>query len=540
MQRFIDRGIFLTFTRIFILHMFKAIIIHILFLALVFLSSCGGSKKVSQAQKAYEIGEYTRAATLYKNAYKKEKNKFYKGEYSWYLGQCYRITNQPTKAAAAYGRAVRYKCQEREAELYMAECYRKAGKIDKAIPVYEAYLEKVPNDVRAQKGLASCMMLQKDPKPNRYQVSKEKKLNSKFSDFSPAYGGTGYDYVIFTSMRTEGKSKRKNRITGQGTSSLYYSKKNTKDEWDEPELFEEPINNEKYDDGVPCVTGSGKEMLFTRCKFDNEKPVGAEIVACKRQGGYWDEPYIITLNMDSALLDSTVIAHPAISADGEILYFISDMPGGFGGKDIWKAPKQGEGQWGEPINMGSAINTPGDEMFPYMRTDGVLYFSSDTHIGFGGLDIFKAELDEEGKWQVSNMGTPINSEGDDFGIVFQDKSEQGLFSSSRGSSKGIDNIYSFVLPKLKFQLNGSILNENKEVVKGAYLRLIGSDGTTLKMNIANDGSFKVKLKPNTDYVFLVAAKGYLNKKVKFTTSGEIDDKDFEYHLVMEKPIQTVN
>ncbi len=520
--------------------MCRIIISYLFIFILLVLSSCAGSKKVGQAQKAYEIGEYTRAASLYKKAYQKEDNKFYKGQYSWYLGQCYRITNKPTKAASAYSKAVRYKCEEREAELYMAECYRKAGKIDKAVPVYESYLEKVPNDIRAQRGLASCMMLQKDPKPNRYQVVKEKKLNSKFSDFAPAYGGTEYDYVIFTSMRTEGKSKRKNRITGQGTSSLYYSKKNTKDEWDEPVLFEEPINNEKFDDGVACVSAGGKEMMYTRCKFDNEKPVGAEIVACKRQGGYWDEPAVISLALDSALLDSTVIAHPAISPDGETLYFVSDMPGGIGGKDIWKSSKIGDGQWGEPVNMGTVINTPGDEMFPYVRADGMLYFSSDTHIGFGGLDIFRAEKDELGNWQVSNMGRPINSEGDDFGIVFQDKDERGMFSSSRGSAKGVDNIYSFVLPKLKFQLNGSILNENKEVVKGAYLRLIGSDGTTLKMNVATDGTFKVKLNSNTDYVFMVAAKGYLNQKVKFSTSGEIDDKDFEYHLVMEKPIQTVD
>lgn len=498
-------------------------------------SGCSGGKKVSQAQKAFEIGEYTKAAELYKKAYSREKNKYNKGEYSYFMGESYRIINKPTKAASAYSKAVRYKYPERQAQFYMAESYRKAGKLDKAIPEYETYLEEVPADVRAQKGLASCMMLKKGSKQNRYQVDKIKKLNSKFSDYSPAYASKSFDYLIFSSMRTEAKNKRKNRVTGQGTSAIYYSKIDSKGEWTDPTAFEEPINFPQFDDGSPCVGLDGKTLYYTRCRYDNTKPMGAEIVFCSRKGGKWGEPEALTIGEDSL-----VVAHPAISADGETLYFVSDRDGGFGGKDIWKTQKSGEGGWGEPVNLGSAINTSGDEMFPYVRMDGVLYFSSDTHIGFGGQDIFKAELNEEGEWTVVNMGTPINSNSDDFGIVFKDKLEEGILSSSRGSSKGIDNLYSFILPKLNFTLNGKIVNKNDEVVNGAYLRLIGSDGTTLKINAPTDGSFKVKLKPGTDYVFLVAAEGYLNQKVKFTTSGETDDKDYEYNVVMEKPIQKID
>ncbi|MCW3804010.1 tetratricopeptide repeat protein [Plebeiibacterium marinum] len=506
----------------------------LLLLLLIILSACSGKKKVSLALKSYEIGEYTRAAELFKRAYSGEKNKYIKGEYSYYMGECYRITNKPTKAASAYSKAIRYKYPERQARFYMAESYRKAGKLEKAIPEYETYLEEVPADVRAQKGLASCMMLQKQPKEGRYQIEKIKRLNSKFSDFSPAFVGDSYDYVVFSSMRTESKKKRKNRITGQGVSSLYFSKIDAKDEWSEPEAFEDPINLPQVDDGAPNVSSDGKELYYTRCKYDNTKPMGAEIVVCSRSGGRWGEPVAIQIG-----LDSLVVAHPAISPDGNTLYFVSDREGGYGGKDIWKTNKSGEG-WGEPENLGSAINTPGDEMFPYVREDGSLYFSSDTHVGFGGQDIFKGEIDEEGLWQVTNMGAPINSESDDFGIAFKGKSEEGIFSSSRGSAKGVDNLYSFILPKLKFELSGSIMNNNEEVVLGAYLRLIGSDGTTLKINAPADGTFKVKLKPDTDYVFLVAAEGYLNQKVKFSTSGEIDDKDFEYDIVLEKPMQKIS
>ncbi|TLX70673.1 tetratricopeptide repeat protein [Labilibacter sediminis] len=507
----------------------------VLLTVLLVFTACSGGKKVSQAQKAFEIGEYTKAAELYKRAYSGEKNKYNKGEFSYFMGEAYRLTNKPTKAASAYSRAVRYKYPVREARLYMAESYRKAGKLEKAIPEYEIYLEEVPADVRAQRGLASCMMLQKNPKDNRYIVEKIKGLNSKYSDFSPAYAGKSYDYVIFSSMRTESKSKRKNKVTGQGTSSIYYSKIDAKGEWTEPEAFEEPINYPQFDDGTPCVTLDGKQLYFTRCRYDNTKPMGAEIVSCSRTGGKWGEPEAITMGDDSL-----VVAHPAISSDGETLYFVSDRDGGYGGKDIWKTKRTGEGGWGEPENLGFAINTPGDEMFPYVRMDGTLYFSSDTHIGFGGQDIFRAEMnEEEGQWEINNMGAPINGPSDDFGIVFKGKSEEGIFSSSRGSTKGIDNLYSFILPKLKFTLNGKIVNKNSEVVEGAYLRLIGSDGTTLKVKVPADGSFKVKLKPATDYVFLVAAEGYLNQKVKFSTSGEVDDKDYQFDIVLEKPIQKV-
>ena len=501
-----------------------------IFLSIIIIG-CSGGKRISQAKKAFEIGEYAKSAELYKRAYSREKNKYNKGEYSYFMGECYRITNKPTKAASSYSKAVRYNYPVREAQLYMAECYRKAGKLDKAIPEYEAYLEKVPADTRAQKGLASCMKMKKEPKDNRYEVAKIKRLNSKFSDYSPAYAGKSFDYVIFSSMRTEAKQRRKNRVTGQGTSALYYSKIDSKGEWTDPEAFEEPINNPAFDDGAPNIGSDGKSLYFTRCRFNNEEAMGTEIVLCSRKGGRWEEPQTIAIGTDSS---SIVIAHPAISPDGNELYFVSDREGGLGGKDIWKTLK-GKNGWGEPINLGVAINTKGDEMFPYMRQNGILYFSSDTHIGFGGQDIFKAEPDEEKGWIVSNMGSPINSNSDDFGIVFKGKEEEGIFTTSRGSSKGIDNLYSFVLPKLHFTLNGSIKNKNNEIVEGAYLRLIGSDGTTMKINTPSDGTFKVKLKPDTDYVFLVAAKGYLNQKVKFSTAGEMDDKDYNFDVVMVKP-----
>ncbi len=502
---------------------------------IILVSGCSVHKRVSMAQKSFEIGEYTQAAALYKKAYSKQKNKFLKGEYSFYMGECYRITNKPTKAASSYSKAVRYKYSNRDAQFYLAESYRKAGKIAKALPEYETYLKEVPADIRAQRGLASCLMVQKKPEKTRYQVEKVKRFRSRYSDYSPAYANNSYDYVIFSSMRTSAKKKLKNKITGQGTSSLYYSKLNAKGEWEEPELMDEPINVEGVDDGAPNISMDFKQLYYTRCMYDNDQPMGASIVLSQRTGGKWGEPATIQIGQDSV---SIVIAHPAISPDGGSLYFVSDREGGYGGKDIWVSHKLGEA-WGKPENLGSAINTPGNEEFPYVRMDGTLYFSSDTQIGYGGLDIFKAKINEKGEWEISNMGEPVNSEGDDFGIVFKGNKEEGLLSSSRGSTKGVDDIYHFIRPQLKFKLNGKIVNQNGEEVAGAYLRLIGSDGTVSKINAPTDGVFTVDLKPDTDYVFLIAAKGYLNQKINVSTVGEQNDKDFAFDVVMEKPIKRV-
>lgn len=497
-------------------------------LLLPVLNGCFLGKNVSNANKAYEIGEYNRAASQYKRAYSREKNRYTKGELSFYMGECYRTINIPRKAASYYSKSVRYKFEEQIAELYMADMYLAAGKYEEALEGYESYLEKKGFDRRASNGIASCKLAMDENNLTRYQIQKIKGLsNTRFSDYSPGYAGNDYDQVYFSSMRTEKKSRRRSRITGQGGSNLYVARIDAKGKWTEAESLGETINTE-FDEGAGTLSSDGKDMYFTRCKYDNEKPLGAEMLKMSRTGGKWSEPEVIQVKGDSLL-----VAHPAISNDGNTLYFVSDMPGGVGGKDLWKAEKGGEGGWADPVNMGEIINTPGDEMFPYVRLDGTLFFASNAHIGYGGLDIYKAVKDEEDQWQVINLGRPINSESDDFGIVYKGLEEEGLFSSSRGSSKGVDNIYSFVLPKLNFEMRGEVRSQKDNTpITDAYLRLIGTDGTNLKLRISEDGSFGTKLNKNTDYVFMVAAKGYFNQKEKITTVNLEDDQIFEFNMEM--------
>jgi peptidoglycan-associated lipoprotein len=478
--------------------------------------------------RAYNIGEYHRANPLLKKAYTKDKNKYTKGEISYYLGDCYRRTNLPLKAAFAYSKSVRYKFEMRDAGLYMADSYRNAGKYEKALEAYKNYIENAPRDIRAELGIKSCKMAMNDSVPGAYTVEKMKVLNSKFSDFCPVYVGKDYEQVYFTSMRTEKKKRKRNQITGQGGADIYFSRIDAKGNWTKPQALEDPINTE-FDEGTGSVTADGKKMYITRCRYEKEEATFPEIYEMSREGGRWSEPTLVTFQE----VDSVMFAHPAISPHGGTLYFVSDMPGGRGGKDIWMA-NRADGQWGKPVNMGPDINTPGDEMFPYVRSDGTLYFSSDTHVGYGGLDIFKAvkkETDNGTIYEIVNLGDPINTFADDFGIVFKGENDEGILSSARGSSRAIDNLYTFSMPKLEFRLTGNVLSgKTGEPVEEAYMRIIGTDGTNLKMSLQNDGSFNMKLKPNTDYVLLVAAKGYFNHKEKFSTANQPESKDFNFEI----------
>ncbi len=504
--------------------MFRIIQFCFIAFLLSFLLSCG-SRKQSAALKSFEIGEYHRAEGRLKVVYNSEKNKFAKGQHSFYLGECYRLINMPKKAASSYNKAVRNKYSDPLALLYMGESYRKAGEYSKAIEAYQQYLEKKSFDVMASNGILSCQMAMGAPVVQPWQVEKAKAFNSKYSDFAPAFGGSSSDQVYFTSMRSDKKKRKLNRITGQGNSSIFLSKIDAKGEWTKPERLEEPITS-AFDDGAPNMSIDGKTMYFTRCPYVNTQPNTAQVFEVQRSGGRWGEPVQIIPGGDS-----TMVAHPAISPDGTTLYFVSNRPGGLGGKDLYKSEKI-NGEWGIATNLGSAINTPGDEMYPYIRADGVLYFASDGHIGFGGLDIFKVETDEQGREKVVNLGRPLNSEADDFGIVFDGKREAGFFSSSRGSAKGYDDLFAFAMPEINYDLRGVVSFPSKKTSATVNLRLVGTDGTIQKLPVGGDGSFGSRLEKNTDYVLLASAPGFYNTKENFSTRSVSGGPTIEVNLKM--------
>jgi peptidoglycan-associated lipoprotein len=492
----------------------------------IVLNGCAIFQKSNNGVKAYEIGEYNRAALVFKKAYTQEKNKYLKGEISFKMAECYRLTNRPTKAVPAYSRALRTTYKNPLMELYLGQCLLKSGKAEEARTHIQKYLDEYPADLLAQDLMKSCDIQLKPPVAKRYTVEKIKDFNSKYSSFSPVYGGTENDVIYFSSLRFAGKLKGLSKITGQGPSNIYSIRKDSKGKWMKPEALDEVINT-PFDEGACALSPDGKELYFTRCKYDATKVLGSDVMVVKRSGGQWGEPTLVKLAGDSL-----ISAHPAVSVDNLTLYFVSDMPGGKGGKDIWKVERASEGdEWGQPVNVGFPVNTKGDEMFPTISPDGILYFSSDGLPGMGGLDIFRLGKDSRDSLVAINMGYPINSIADDFGMVFKQESQQGLLTSSRDNVKGLDNIYGFSYTLPELSLKGTIFDEkSRQPLAKAYMRLVSSDGLQQKVDIQPDGSFSLKIKPKTDYVFLVAAEGYFNSRTRFSTGPLVDDKVYTFQV----------
>lgn len=502
--------------------------------------SCSARKYMDTAGKSFEIGEYAQSIEKYRKAYRSPKLGKEKGEITFRIAESYYKLSDFAKAVVWYKNAIKRNNSEPLCMLHYADCLRATQKYEEAITWYQTYLGVKPDDELAKNGLeASKTVNGWLDKPNRYIVNIVKELNSKDNDYCPVFVGGRDNEVIFTSTRDIVTGKRKSNITGTRFGDLLTSKfEIQKQKWETPKLLEEnDLINTTSDEGAATLSEGGDLMIFTRCRYDKTKDLGAELFSANQSRGEWSEPTLIEL-----VGDSLIAAHPSLSADGTMLYFVSDRPGGYGGKDIWVSSDKG-GKFDKPVNLGPEINTPGDEEFPFIRENGELYFSSNYHVGIGGLDIFKAVKDDKGKWKVENMKAPINSPGDDFGISFiKGEVEKGLFSSNRKGSRG-DDIYSFYLPPKVFNVSGEVSNkETNQKIDGAMIRIIGTDGTNLKMR-ADGGRFQLKLKPETEYVFAAFKDGFLNDKVRTSTIGLEDSKEFHFQFKLsptDEPIKVNN
>ncbi|HLO58034.1 MAG TPA: OmpA family protein [Bacteroidales bacterium] len=503
----------------------------------------GQSKKTEKAYTTFEAGEYYAAIDQFKEAYQKTSDKKEKLNIAFYIAECYRKTDNAPQAALWYGKVIAKDYDNPLSILYYADALRMNQNYEEAKAQYQHYKELVPDDPRASDGILSCdFSLQWIDQPTGYQVEEQKFINSKFSDYSPSYSRGDYSEVFFTSSRDETTGNSEHGGTGQEFADIFFSTMDKKGKWSTPVPLPEPVNTEA-EEGTPVFSSDYNTMYFTRCNVSKRKALGCEIYTATRSGDKWSD--IESLGIEP---DSIVVAHPAISPDNNTLYFVSDMDGsmktpeGTNSKDIWMTTREGKG-WSAPVNLGTPINTPGDEVFPFVHSDGTLYFSSDGHIGMGGLDIFKAVKGENGQWQVENMKYPINSAADDFGIVFEKDKESGYFSSSR-KGKTSDDIYSFMLPPLKFTITGVVKNEKTdEIIPEAVIKSIGSDGITLDTKAGKDGVFKFNLKPGTDYVFIAEKPGFLKGKERESTKGVAKSTDFKTEIYMastETAIQVEN
>ncbi len=519
----------------------KQAFLKILLLCLVvLLASCSARRLMNTATVSYQIGEYYNSIEKNKKAYRSQKLRAEKNKIAFMIGEAYYHISDFGKAAVWYKNAIKQKNDDPLCMLHYADCLKATQKYDEALVWYQTYLGIKPDDQYAKNGIESCKIANSWlDKPSRYIVNAVKELNSKDNDYCPAFVSGRDNEVIITSTRDLSNGKRKSEITGTRYADLFSSNFEVqKQKWSKPKSIDENnMINTTGDEGAATISDKGDLMIFTRCLYDKQKDMGSQLLFSKQSHGEWGEPTAIKI-----VGDSLIAAHPSLSADGTTLYFVSDRPGGYGGKDIWMATGKGS-TFEKPVNLGPEINTPGDEMFPFIRENGDLYFSSNYHTGLGGLDIFKAVKDDKGKWKIENMKAPINSPGDDFGIIFsKGEVDKGLFSSNRKGSKS-DDIYSFYLPPKIFNATGEIFNkETNQKVDGAQVRIIGTDGTNLKVR-ANGGRFQYKLKPETEYVFAAFKDGYLNDKARLTTIGLDDSKDFRFVFKLaptDEPIKINN
>ena len=473
------------------------------------LMACGSEKGIKVGDQYAAIMEYNEAAKEYKKAYRKipAKERAKRAEVAWKMGECYRKSNSPVFAVGAYQNAVRYGYPDSLALFHLAGAQLEKGDYKAAQKNFESFLTIAPEHRMAQVGLQSAKQSAEWKKnPGRYIVKKAKELNGQRSDYCPAYVGEDTTMIITTSTRKDATGEDISGITGQECADLFITKRDEKGKWQKTERIDGDVNGE-YEDGACAFTPDGKIMYFTRCASDEDYPRYAAIYKSTRSDATWGKAEEVVISNDTL----SVYAHPAVSPDCEWLYFTSNMAGGQGGMDIWRVYIGSiKAKEGVLENLGECINTEGDEQFPAFGPQGELFFSSDGYPGMGGLDIFFAVQENDSVWNINNVGAPINSNGDDFGITFAPGLYRGYFSSNRGDARGWDHIYSFFLPETVHTLYGWIYEKDGYELPDGVIYLVGDDGTNSSFGVMKDGSYKVRVTPGVEYVMLGTCKGYLN------------------------------
>ena len=575
---------------------------HILILSVVgalLLISCGADQAMKKGDKFYAVGEYFDAATQYRKAYTHtpSKQRVLKGQRAMKVADCYRRIHFTTKAITAYQNAIRYKQDDSLTHLYMGQLhmrngsYKEAAKhfqmaIDSLSMVYHnskgsgntgdseqrsdkenaQFLNSIDNYISlAKSGLKAAQQAPDWKKEGSdYTIKRMDLFNSRRAEYSPMLSGDEDEQLYFTSTRNQAQGDEYSGITGAKNADIFLSQKDDKGKWSKPQTIDSELNS-TMDEGACCFSPDGKSMYLTICKTDPNYPRYATIAVSNRSDASWSKPTELTLSKDTL----SSFAHPAVSPDGQWLYFVSDMPGGLGGFDIWRCQIHGN-EVGSLENLGEPVNTPGDEMFPTFRPNGDLYFSSDGHPGLGGLDIFiakskdkdlftttettKTTLSASGggtlasgeekklsklsglSYKIEHPGFPLNSQGDDFGMTFEGKRNQGYFCSNRGDTRGYDHIYSFFNPEIVQTVKGWVYEQDGYELPAAQVYMVGNDGTNLKLSVRGDGSFTQEIKPNVDYVLLATCKGFLNHQEQLRVDPVTKSEEY----VLQFPLANIS
>ena len=511
---------------------------------------------MKKGDKYYALGEYYDAASQYKKAYSQTpaKERALRGKRALKMAESYRRINYTQKAIAAYNNAIRYKQTDSLTHLHLAGQLMKNGNYKEAAKNYELAISNLQSAV-SQKPKANSQELtatsqlartglrsaQKAPtwkeEGSRYIVKRENFFNSRRSEYSPMLAGEESNQLFFTSTRNQAKGDELSGITGTKNADIFVSTKDDKGKWQRPEVIDSELNSDG-DEGACSFSPDGRTMYLTQCKTDGQYPRYANIAISQRSDAAWSKATELVLTRDTL----SAYAHPAVSPDGEWLYFTSNMPGGKGGYDIWRVRLTSNGLGGVE-NLGAPINTAGDEMFPTFRPNGDLYFSSNGHEGMGGLDIYIAKPIETHDnisknaqlYVIEHPGYPLNSQGDDFGMTFEGMKNKGFFSSNRGDGKGWDHIYSFEKPDIIQTVKGWVYEAEGYELPQAQVYLIGNDGTNLKLSVKGDGSFVQEIKPDVEYVLLGTCKGFLNHQEQLRVDSVSESTEY----VLQFPLASI-
>lgn len=509
----------------------------------IFVANGFSQKLLKKADAAFEARQYYNAINMYKQAYAgAAKDK--KPMIMFRSGYASQEINDYKAAETFYQKAIASKYDDPTVYFNLGEVLKSQMKYPEAIAEFNNYKAKGGNAKKADLGVKSCELARQwKDSPQRYKIENMSLINSKESDYSPSFSDKKYQTIVFTSRR-EGALGSQEVNIGSNHSDIYETKLDKNGKWSTPVLLPPSIDS-PVNEGQGWVSKKGDMIFFTRCPEEKGKQVKCGLYMAKKQGSTWGVATRLPFNNDTVQF-----GHPTLSADGKYLFFTSRMSGGYGGLDIWKCTYDAKANvWGQPTNAGPALNTEGNEMYPTISDDGKkLYFSSDYHPGMGGLDIFVAEGGADGKFTkaVENLKYPINSSFDDFGIVFEGKKQRGYFTSNREGGKGSDDIWSFNLPSLSYNVKGMAMSKGNDMtgagrgesVELVKVKVIGSDGSINEFTTLKDGNYSFKLKEKTTYTVSTITdkttkspsftKGYLASKDQrvISTVGLDKSKDF--------------
>ena len=495
-------------------------------------TSCGADAYIKKGEKNLALGEYFDAANNFKQAYSRTpaKDKAARGHISTKLALCYDKMNASQKAVGAYQNVLRFGLADANTHLLLGRQLLKTGAYKAAETQFKIALDSLPGNKLANEGLISAQQAaQAKSKGSHYIVKRMDAFNSHRADYSPMYFGDDHNKLYFSSTRNEAKGDALSGITGAKPADIFVSERDDKGKWSKPEPVQGGLNTE-YDEGACTFSPDQRTMYFTQCATDPNYPRYAQVMTSARSDAVWAKATKLAISKDTL----SSFAHPAVSPDGQWLYFVSDMPGGQGGQDLWRIRLTTNGL-GEMENLGEPINTAGNECFPTFRPNGDLYFSSDGHVGLGGLDVYVARQNTDQQWTIEHLGFPLNSNGDDFGLTFEGPYNRGFFSSNRGDARGWDHIYAFEYPEIVQSIKGWVYEQDGYELPAAQVFMVGNDGTNLKLNVLADGSFKQVVKPGVEYVMLATCKGYLNHKEELA----VKPSETSHEYVLQFPLASI-